>query len=240
MGGTSSFLPFKTGICILNKSHTRKRFDKGGKDSWTVKEPMALSAFPIIIRKICWLFSLIARISLVTLLPKLVNKLFSLHRTWIFFTVYTRTIHWTILCQVSHALLFKIRFNIITKPKPRSLQKISYFRAKTLYSVYLSPHACYMTRTSTPPWYRRENIRCTVQIMKLRIFLRSFLTSCLSWANILKAWDQSSGPHKNTVKIRDLHFTFRNIQILKRIRIDDNFELKYGKNSPYLIYKVCK
>ena len=131
---------------------------------------MALSTFPVINRKICWLFSLILRISLVTLLPKLVNKLFSLHGTWIFIIVYTRTIHWTILCQVSHALLFKILFNIITKPKSRSLQKkISYSRAKTLYSVYLSPHACYMTRTSTPPRYRRENIRCTVQIIKLRI-----------------------------------------------------------------------
>lgn len=79
MGGTSSFLPFNTGISVLNKSHTMKRFDKGGKDPCTVKEPMALSAFPIIIREICWFFSLIARISLVNLLPKLVNKLFSLH-----------------------------------------------------------------------------------------------------------------------------------------------------------------
>lgn len=236
MGDTSSFLPFKTGNFILNKSHTKKRFDKGGKESCTVKEPMALSAFLIIIRKICWLFSLIARISLVTLLPKLVNKLFSLHGTWIFFTVYTRTIHWTILCQVSHALLFKIRFNIITKYKPRSLRNISYFRAKTLYSVYLSAHACYMTRTPTPSWYRRENIRCTVQIMKLRIF---FVLFSLPVFHELIFWKLETNHQvhiKPQLKLETYILHFWTFKILKRLRIDDNFEPKHGKNSPYLIY----
>jgi hypothetical protein len=161
--------------------------------------------------------------------------LFSLHETSIFVTVYTRIIHWTILCQVPHVLLFKIRFNVITKPKTKSRKKFFIFRAKNFYFVYLSPQACYMTRTSTPSWYSRENIHCAVQIMNLHMFLCSFLTSSHSWTNILKVWDKSSGPHKTTVKIIDLHFTFRKIQFLNEIRIDDNLEPKYGKNSPYLM-----
>jgi hypothetical protein len=73
------------------------------------------------------------------------------------------------------------------------------------------------------------------KIIKLHIFLSSFLTSFHLWVNIPKAWDQSSGPHKTTVKIRDLHFTFQNIQFLNKIRVDDKLEPKYGKKSPYLL-----
>jgi hypothetical protein len=37
MGGTSYFLACKIGISVLNRSDIMKRFDKGGKDSCTVK-----------------------------------------------------------------------------------------------------------------------------------------------------------------------------------------------------------
>jgi len=144
---------------------------------------------------------------------------------------------YTGLYYVKYLRPYYLRSVLISSPNLNTYpaKNSSYCWAKILYSIYLSPHACYMTRTSTPLWYRRENIRCTVQIMKLRIFLFSFHTSCHSWANILKVRDQSSGPYKTTVKIRNLHFTFRNIQFLNRIRIDKNLEPKYGKNSPYLL-----
>ena len=141
------------------------------------------------------------------------------------------------LYYVKYLTSYCLRSVLVSSPNVNlnNAKNSSYCQAKIFYSVYLTLHACYITRTSTPPWYRRENIRCTVQIMNLCIFLCYFLTSSHSWANILKVWDQSSGPHKTTVKIRDLHFTFRNIQFFNEIRIDNNLEPKCGKNSPYLI-----
>jgi hypothetical protein len=116
------YLRYKIGTHLWNKSLRKKRFD------YRLSKYRAYGL--VSISRYYWLLCIIPWLSLVTPLPKLVKKCFILHGIWISITVYTRTLHWTILCQVPHNVPFKICFNIITTSKPKSRQH--FFRLHSL------------------------------------------------------------------------------------------------------------
>jgi hypothetical protein len=96
--------------------------------------------------------------------------------TWRFITVFTKALHWS---------LFWARSIQSVTPHPISLRSIlilstdlslgfpsglfrSGFPIKILYTFLFSPHSCYMTLPSHPPWLDHSNYTSRrVQVIKL-------------------------------------------------------------------------